>query len=51
MELKELLKARYGRTFNLELTCLKEKEEPPRVVLGSHIPGIEMEIEEEESEE
>ncbi|MBQ6679084.1 MAG: DNA polymerase III subunit gamma/tau [Lachnospiraceae bacterium] len=50
-ELKELLKARYGRTFNLELTCLKEKEEPPRVVLGSHIPGIEMEIEEEESEE
>ena len=47
-ELQEILKQRYGKSFTLELKCLKEEEQAPRVVPGARIPGIEMEIEESE---
>ncbi|MBO4411387.1 MAG: DNA polymerase III subunit gamma/tau [Lachnospiraceae bacterium] len=46
--LKQVLKARYGKEFALILKCGKEDDAEPVVVLGNRIPGIEMDIEEGE---
>ena len=45
-ELQAALKERYQKEFKLKLRCLAPDEAAPQVVLGKHIPGINMEIEE-----
>ena len=47
-QVRRLLADTYGKQFDIELALLKENEEAPKVVAGSRIPGIEMDIEEEE---
>ena len=45
-EIREILKNKYEKEFRITLKCLKVNEAAPKAVLGSKIPGIEMEIEE-----
>ena len=44
---RKLLSETYGKQFDIELAVLRDNETAPKVVAGSRIPGIEMDIEEE----
>ena len=46
-ELTEELKKKYGKEFKIGIRLMESNEGTPQVVLGSHIPGIGMEIKEE----
>lgn len=46
-ELRQFINKEYGKEFRIFARTLRSDEAAPRVVLGSHLPGIEMEIEEE----
>ena len=50
-ELKEALQERFGKEFRIRFRCLKDNESAPRLIPGSRIPGINMEIEMPEEEE
>ena len=50
-EIRERLKTQYGKDFRIGLKCLKQNEAAPKIVLGSKIPGINMEIEMPEEED
>ena len=43
-QLLPVLEKKYGKQFKLTVQTLKPNETPPVVRLGSHIDGIEMEI-------
>ncbi len=47
-ELKEMLRNRYGKDFKISIRLLSSNEQAPKIVIGPRIPGIEMDIEEEE---
>ena len=46
-ELSEELKKKYGKEFTIGIRLMESNEGTPQVVLGSHVPGIGMEIKEE----
>ena len=48
--LAEVLKNRYGKEFQISVRLLEENEQAPKIVSGPRIPGIEMDIEEEQGE-
>ena len=43
----EELKKKYGKEFTIGIRLMESNEGTPQVVLGSHVPGIGMEIKEE----
>ena len=50
-EVRDRLRNQYGKDFSVRLKYLKQNEAAPKIVLGSKIPGINMEIEMPEEED
>ena len=49
-DLEAILKARYGKDIRVKIRLLKKNESAPKVVPGNRIPGIDMDITDEEGD-